>query len=100
MKGIFEFRPREPRLCSTWSVEKLLPHFASLEPSELLNLSLKLTILLALTSALRVSMNWEHYSHWTCTVRKEDSWEFTIPIHVNITNSRPYHRATSKDLPC
>ena len=56
MKGIFELRTPEPRLCSTWSVEKVLQHFASLEPLgslSLKDLSLKLTILLALTSTAR-----------------------------------------------
>ena len=56
MKGIFELRIPEPKSCSTWSVEKVLRHFNSLEPLaslSLKDLGLKLTILLALTSAAR-----------------------------------------------
>ena len=90
MKGIFELRTPEPKSCSTWSVEKVLRHFASLEPLaslSLKDLSLKLTILLALTSAARAHEL--AALDLTCIVRKDDSWEFTIHIHVK--NSRPYH---------
>ena len=76
MKGIFELRTPEPRLCS--SLELL----ASLS---LKDLCLKLTILLALTSA--APAHELAALDLTCIVRKEDSWEFTIPIHVK--NSRP-----------
>ena len=76
-KDIFELRTPEPRLCS--SLELL----ASLS---LKDLCLKLTILLALTSA--APAHELAALDLTCIVRKEDSWEFTIPIHVK--NSRPY----------
>ena len=90
MKGIFELRIPEPKSCSTWSVEKVLRHFNSLEPLaslSLKDLGLKLTILLALTSAARAHEL--AALDLTCIVRKDDSWEFTIHIHVK--NSRPYH---------
>ena len=56
MKGIFELRPPQPKLCSIWPVSKVLSHFAGQEPLEglsLKDLTLKLTILLALTLAAR-----------------------------------------------
>ena len=56
MKGIFQLKPTTPRSCSTWSVGPVLRHLSALEPIEKLpfkTLSLKLTILLALTSAAR-----------------------------------------------
>ena len=77
-KDIFELRTPEPRLCS--SLELL----ASLS---LKDLCLKLTILLALTSA--APAHELAALDLTCIVRNDDSWEFTIPIHVK--NSRPYH---------
>ena len=90
MKGIFELRPPQPKLCSIWPVSKVLSHVAGLEPLEglsLKDLTLKLTILLALTSAARAhelaALN------LTSALIKQDACEFTIPIHVK--NARPYH---------
>ena len=90
MKGIFELRPPQPKLCSIWPVSKVLLHFAGREPLEglsLKDLTLKLTILLALTSAARAhelaALN------LTSALIKQDVCEFTIPIHVK--NARPYH---------
>ena len=90
MKDIFQLRPAKPRVCTTWEVGPVLQYFSSLEPLEKLSLkvlSLKLTTLLALTSAARAheiaALNCDHLS------KKADSWEFIIPTHVK--NSRPYH---------
>ena len=90
MKGIFELRPLQPKLCSIWPVSKVLSHFAGPEPLEglsLKDLTLKLTILLALTSAARAhelaALN------LTSALIKQDACKFTIPIHVK--NARPYH---------
>ena len=54
MKGIFQLRPATPRICTTWQVGPVLRYLSSLEPVQQLSLkvlSLKLTTLLALTSA-------------------------------------------------
>ena len=32
MKGTFELRPPQPKLCSIWPVSKVFSHFAGLEP--------------------------------------------------------------------
>ena len=83
---VFE-HPFEPKSCSTWSAEKVLRHFAS---CSLKDLSLKLIILLALTSAARAHELAALDLTYIIIVRKEDSWEFPyIPIHVK--NSRPYN---------
>ena len=90
MKGIFQLRPATPRVCTTWQVGPVLRYLSSLEPLEELSLkilSLKLTTLLALTSAAWAheiaSLHLDHLS------KKVDSCEFIIPTHVK--NSRPYH---------
>ncbi len=90
MKGIFELRPPQPKLCSIWPVSKVLSHFAELEPLDSLSLkalTLKLIILLALTSAARAhelaALN------LTSALIKQDTCEVTIPIHVK--NARPNH---------
>ena len=90
MKGIFQLRPPTPRICSTWRVGPVLRYLSSLEPLEELSLkvlSLKLTTLLALTSAARAhviaALDCNHVP------KKIDGWEFIIPTHVK--NSRPYH---------
>ena len=62
IKGIFELRPTTPRSCCTWSVAPVLKHLSSLEPLKRLSLkelTLKLTVLLALTTATRRT-NLEH----------------------------------------
>ena len=90
MKGLFQLRPAIPRTCSTWNVGHVLRYLSSLEPQEDLSLkvlTLKLTTLLALTSAARAheiaALDCNHLS------QKADSMEFIIPTHVK--NSRPYH---------
>ena len=90
IKGIFELRPPQPKLCSIWPVSKVLSHFAGLEPSDSLSLKdliLKLTILLALTSAARAHAL--AALKLTSALIKQDACEFNIPIHVK--NPRPYH---------
>ena len=90
MKGIFQLRPATPRICTTWQVGPVLRSLSSLEPVEQLSLkvlSVKLTTLLALTSAARaheiVALHLDHLS------KKVDSCEFII--HTHVKNSRPYH---------
>ena len=57
MKGLFETNPPKPRYTSTWDVGKVLAHLKTLSPVKTLslkNLTLKLTMLLALVTAQRV----------------------------------------------
>ena len=58
MKGIFELRPPQPSLFTTWSVMTVLKYLKSLSPPEGLNLkqlTLKVVMLSALVSAARCS---------------------------------------------
>ena len=90
MKGIFELRPPQPKLCSIWPVSKVLSHFAELEPLDSLSLkalTLKLIILLALTSAARAHELAE--LNLASALIKPESYEFSIPIHAK--NARPNH---------
>ena len=89
MKGIFELRPPQPKLCSIWSVSKVLSYFAEREPLDGLTLkalTLKFTFLLALTSAARAQLA---ALDITCALMKQEACEFTILIHVK--NARPNH---------
>ena len=57
MKGIFELQPPKPKTSTTWSVGQVLAFLQDMDPFEnlsLQDLSLKLAMLLALTSAARV----------------------------------------------
>ena len=57
MKEIFELQPSKPKTLTTWSVGQVLVVLQDMDPIEKLSLqdlSLKLAILLALTSAARV----------------------------------------------
>ena len=54
MKGVFRQNPPQPKLCSTWPVKAALAHMVRQKPVEelkLKELSHKLVLLLALTSA-------------------------------------------------
>ena len=98
MKGIFELRPPTPKVCSTWSVKTLLQYLNSLESNaklSLKDLTLKTTILLALTSSTRAHEL--AALHLDFISKKEHSWEFTIPQHVK--NSRPNHPPRKLFLP-
>ena len=58
MKGIFELRPLQPHLLTTWSVMTVLKYLKSLSPPEDLNLkqlTLKVVLLSTLVSAARCS---------------------------------------------
>ena len=57
MKGVFEIRPARPRYTQTWSVPKVLVYLKRLSPVkdlDLKQLTLKLTMLLSLTTAQRL----------------------------------------------
>ena len=58
MTGVFNKMPPKPRFCFVWDVETVLKYLKCLPPNDLLSekmLILKLTMLLALTSASRCS---------------------------------------------
>ena len=58
MAGVFNKRPPKPKYCFVWDVETVLKYLKCLPPNDLLStkmLTLKLTMLLALTSASRCS---------------------------------------------
>ena len=59
MKGIFNLRPPRPRYESTWDVSKVHHFLRSLSPVKYLklkDLTLKLTMLIALTNAARAQL--------------------------------------------
>ena len=90
MKGVFQLKPAAPKTCSTWSVGPVLQYLSSLEPLEKLSikdLTLKLTMLVALASAARV----HEIAALDCgsVIKKTDCWEFVLTSHVK--NSRPNH---------
>ena len=90
MKGIFELQPPKPKIPTTWPVDKVivfLQDLSSVEQLSLPDLSLKLAMLLALTSAARVheliALNLAN------AIQKRDCWTFILGQHVK--NSRPNH---------
>ena len=93
MKGVFKIKPPKPRYCSTWNVKTALSFLESLEPLEELTLKhlcyKTVFFLLALTSAARAHEL--SALDLTYSLRKEGSWEFSLPTHVK--NSRPGHPA-------
>lgn len=98
MKGVFRLNPPKPKLCSTWRVKDVLAHMqaqASVKDLGLKDLSLKLVLLLALTSAARAheiaALDMQFLTE------KEDSWEFSLAIHVK--QSRPNHPSRRIYLP-
>jgi len=90
MKGIFELEPPKPKSSTTWSVGQVIVFLRDMDPFETLSLrdlSLKLAMLLALTSAARVH---ELVAlSLASVIKKQDCWRFILPIHVK--NSRPNH---------
>ena len=82
----------------TWSVKTLLQYLNSLESNaklSLKDLTLKTTILLALTSSARAHEL--AALHLDFISKEEHSWEFTIPKHVK--NFRPNHPPRKLFLP-
>ena len=98
MQGIFKTKPHKPKYCSTWSVHTALSSLESLEPLEdltLKQLSYKTAPFLALISAARAhELSSLDLSY---SLRKEGSWEFTLPTHVK--TSRPGHPSCKILLP-
>ena len=92
MKGVFKMKPPKPKYCSTWSVKTALSFLESLEPLEeltLKHLCYKTVLVLALTSA--ASTHELSALDLTYSLRKEGSWEFSLPTRGK--NSRPGHPA-------
>ena len=98
MKGIFRLNPPKPKLCTTWPVRDVLSFIRTQKPvtgPSLKDLSWRLVLLLALTSAAR--------AHEIATLdmdfltEKEDSWEFSLVVHVK--QSRPNHPSRRIYLP-
>ena len=92
MKGVFKIKPLKPRYCCTWNVKTALSFLESLEPLEELTLKqlcYNTVLLLALTSAARAREL--SALDLTYSLRKEGSWESSLPNHVK--NSRPGHPA-------
>ena len=92
MKGVFKIKPPKNRYCSTCNVKTALSFLESLEPLEELTLKqlcYKTVLLLALTSAARAHEL--SALDLTYSLRKEGSWEFSLPTHMK--NSRPGHPA-------
>ena len=57
LKGVFHLRPPKPKYCKTWDVSKVLIHLQKLSPVKFISLkhlSLKLIMLIALSTANRV----------------------------------------------
>ena len=98
MKGVFKSKPPKPKYACTWNVQTALSFLESLKPLEdltLKQLSYKAVLLLALTSAARAH---ELSSlDLTYSLKKEGSWEFTLPTHTK--TSRPGHPARKIFLP-
>ena len=96
--GVFKSKPPKPKYACTWNVQSALSFLESLKPLEdltLKQLSYKTVLLLAITSAARarkLSSLDLNYS-----LKKEGSWEFTLPTHTKI--SRPGHPARKIFLP-
>ena len=98
MKGVFKNKPPKPKYCSTWKVGTALSFLGTLEPLQKLTLrqlSYKTILLLALTSAARAHEL--SALDLACSLRKEGSWEFSLPTHVK--TSRPGHPARKMFLP-
>ena len=89
MKGIFELRPPQPRLFTTWSVMTVLSYLKSLSPLEDLNLkqlTLKAVMLSALVSA--ASFSFLQQMDLNFCYFKNDGYVFLVPDLVKITTTR------------
>ena len=95
MKGIFELRPPQRRLFTTWSVMTVLKYLKSLSPPEDLNLkqlTLKVVMLSALVSAARCSFL--HQMDLNFSYFRNDGYVFLVPGLVK--GSKP-HKGCSEN---
>ena len=92
MKGIFELQPPKLKTSTALSVGQVLAFLQDMDPFEnfsLQDLSLKLAMLLALTSAARVH---ELIAlSLASVIKKQDCWRFTCILPIHVKNSRPNH---------
>ena len=90
MKGVFELRPPQPRLFTTWSVMTVLNYFkkllSSLEDPNLKQLTLEVVMLSALVSAARCSFL--HQMDLNFCYFKNDGYVFLVPGLVK--GSKPH----------
>ncbi|CAG2205297.1 unnamed protein product [Mytilus edulis] len=97
MKGIFNLRPPRPRYESTWDVSKVLHFLRSLSPVKYLklkDLTLKLTMLIALTNAARAqSIHLMNVNH----VHKVKG-EFIFVLNELVKQSRPGYKEPTVNI--
>ncbi|CAG2235701.1 unnamed protein product [Mytilus edulis] len=97
MKGIFNLRPPRPRYESTWDVSKVLQFLRSLSPVKYLklkDLTLKLTMLIALTNAARAqSIHFMNVNH----VHKVKG-EFIFVLNELVKQSRPGYKEPTVNI--
>ena len=89
MKGIFELRPPQPRLFTTWSVKTVLKYLKSVSPPEGLNLkqlTLEVVMLSALVFAPRCSFLHQMDLNFSCF--RNDGYVFVVPGLVK--GSKPH----------
>lgn len=89
MKGIFALRPPKPRYVSTWDVNAVLLYLRKLSPVKQLtlkDLTLKLTMLMALTQAARV----QTLHLISCVQFKKLKSEFVFKLADSLKQNRPY----------
>ena len=98
LKGIFELRPPQPCLFTTWSVMTMLTYLKSLSPPEGLNLkqlALKVVMLSALVSAARCSFL--HQMNLDFSYFRNDGYVFLVPGLVK--GSKPHKPHLETFLP-
>lgn len=97
MRGIFNLRPPEPKYETTWDVSKVLNFLRILSPVKFItlkNLTLKLTMLIALTNATRaqsihlMDLNFVH----------KEKGKFVFVLHDLIKQSRPGYKEPTVDI--
>ena len=94
MKGIFTLRPTKPRYTLIWDVNKVLSFLRQLSPVKhlsLKDLTLKVTMLMALTQAARV----QTLNFLTVNNVKKTKFEFVFPLADSIKQNRPNFKVGS-----
>jgi hypothetical protein len=96
MKGVFNSRPTSPRTCKTWEVSHVLNYLKTLTPAKYLSLkdlTLKLTMLIALTNAARV----QTLHQLSCNILEKTKDGIVLHINGLLKQSRPgYHFSSLK----
>ena len=87
MKGVFKLKPPKQRYTHIWDVNDVLCYLRKLSPVKLLSLkdlTLKLTMLMALTQAARVQT-----LHLLSDEVRKTKFEFVIPLTDSVKQNRP-----------